>query len=161
MSFIFGQNDDGGSSRGILCYYAGKAFGRWARFGSAWNYWSTKILIMGSQLTALSILTKFWFPDIPLWIFAAIYAVLSIAVVLLGTKGFDKVENVLAVIKTAAILMFILLSTAALMGWIRGAAMVDPDFPIRLDKCSLADFPHSGPRSYMLSMPMGVSKPLV
>ncbi|KOP68554.1 transporter [Bacillus sp. FJAT-18019] len=114
---------------GSFCYYAGKAFGRWARFGSAWNYWSTKILIMGSQLTALSILTKFWFPDIPLWIFAAIYAVLSIGVVLLGTKGFDKVENVLAVIKTAAILMFILLSIIALMGWIRGGSDDRPGFP--------------------------------
>lgn len=114
---------------GSFCYYAGKAFGRWARFGSAWNYWSTKILIMGSQLTALSILTKFWFPVTPLWIFATIYAVLSIGVVLLGTKGFDKVENVLAVIKTAAILMFILLAVAALMGWIRGGNDSRPGFP--------------------------------
>lgn len=114
---------------GSFCYYAGKAFGRWARFGSAWNYWSTKILIMGSQLTALSILTKFWFPDIPLWIFAAIYAVLAIGVVLLGTKGFDKVENVLAVIKTAAILMFIILSIIVLLGWIRGGSDDRPGFP--------------------------------
>ncbi|WP_454191154.1 amino acid permease [Paenibacillus sp. Marseille-Q7038] len=114
---------------GSFCFYAGKAFGRWARFGSAWNYWSTKILIMGSQLTALSILTKFWFPNIPLWIFATIYAVLSIAVVLLGTKGFDKVENVLAVIKTAAILMFIILAIAALMGLIHGGTDSRPGFP--------------------------------
>ena len=99
MSFILAKMTTADPQEGSFCYYAGKAFGRWARFGSAWNYWSTKILIMGSQLTALSILTKFWFPDIPLWIFATIYAVLSIAVVLLGTKGFDKVENVLAVIK--------------------------------------------------------------
>ncbi|MFG1732731.1 amino acid permease [Paenibacillus sp. 843] len=126
---------------GSFCYYAGKAFGRWARFGSAWNYWSTKILIMGSQLTALSILTKFWFPDIPLWIFAAIYAVLSIAVVLLGTKGFDKVENVLAVIKTAAILMFILLSTAALMGWIRGGSDGRPGFPDSIGQVFPGGFP--------------------
>ncbi len=114
---------------GSFCYYAGKAFGRWARFGSAWNYWSTKILIMGSQLTALSILTQFWFPQIPLWIFAAVYAVLSIVVVLLGTKGFDKVENVLAVIKTAAIFMFILLAAAALIGWIRGGSDERPGIP--------------------------------
>ena len=53
---------------GSFCYYAGKAFGRWARFGCGWNYWSTKILIMGSQLTALSILSRFWFPNVPLWL---------------------------------------------------------------------------------------------
>src|ERR1700719_151260 len=47
---------------GSFCYYAKKAYGRWAGFSCGWNYWSSNILIMGSQLTALSILSKFWFP---------------------------------------------------------------------------------------------------
>lgn len=105
---------------GSFCYYAKKAYGNWAGFSCGWNYWCSNVLIMGSQLTALSILTKFWFHTVPLWILAAIYAALSIAVVLLGTKGFDKVENILAVIKTAAIIMFIVLAFCALFGWIDG-----------------------------------------
>jgi L-asparagine transporter-like permease len=105
---------------GSFCYYANKAYGRWAGFSCGWNYWSSNILIMGSQLTALSILSRFWFPNIPLWIFAAGYAILSIFVVLTGNKGFDKVENLLAIIKTAAIVMFIILAAAALFNWING-----------------------------------------
>ncbi len=101
---------------GSFCYYAKKAYGKWAGFSCGWNYWSSNILIMGSQLTALSILSQFWFPHIPLWIFATGYAVLSIGVVLTGNKGFDKVEDLLAVIKTAAIIMFILIAAAALFG---------------------------------------------
>ena len=104
---------------GSFCYYAKKAYGRWAaRCG--WNYWSSNILIMGSQLTALSILSKFSFPHVPLWIFAAGYAAVSIVVVLLGASGFDKVENILAILKTAAIVMFIILACAALFGWVNG-----------------------------------------
>jgi L-asparagine transporter-like permease len=103
---------------GSFCYYANKAFGPWAGFSCGWNYWCSNILIMGSQLTALSILSKFWFHQIPLWVFAAGYAVIAIIVVLLGTKGFDKVENILAIIKTAAIVMFIILAAAALFGWL-------------------------------------------
>lgn len=114
---------------GSFCFYAEKAFGRWAGFSCGWNYWSSKILIMGSQLTALAILSRFWFPGIPLWVFAAIYAVLSIAVVLLGTKGFDKVENILAVTKTAAIVMFIVLAGAALFGWVHGGSDGRPGMP--------------------------------
>ncbi|CAG9608553.1 amino acid permease [Pseudoneobacillus rhizosphaerae] len=110
---------------GSFCYYANKAFGRWAGFSCGWNYWSSNILIMGSQLTALSILSRFWFPNVPLWLFAAVYAILSIIVVLTGTSGFDKVENLLAIIKTAAIFMFIILASAALFGWIDG----DPKHP--------------------------------
>lgn len=104
--------------KGSFCFYAKKAYGPWAGFSSGWNYWCSNILIMGSQLTALSILTKFWFPYVPLWIFAGGYAIAAIVVVLLGTKGFDKVENILAVIKTAAIVMFIILAAAALFGLI-------------------------------------------
>ncbi|SFF04364.1 amino acid permease [Alteribacillus iranensis] len=103
---------------GSFCYYADKAFGRWAGFSSGWNYWCSSVLIMGSQLTALAILTQLWFPSIPLWLFSAIYAVLSILIVLLGTKSFDKMEDLFAVIKTAAIIMFIILAIAALAGWI-------------------------------------------
>lgn len=117
---------------GSFCYYAGKAFGRWGGFSCGWNYWISKILIIGSQLTALAILSRFWFPKVPLWIFAAGYAVLSILVVLLGTKGFDKVENVLAVTKTAAILMFIVLAIAALIGWVHGGDTHQPGMPSSL-----------------------------
>ncbi|MFJ8266041.1 amino acid permease [Peribacillus asahii] len=105
---------------GSFCYYANKAYGRWAGFSCGWGYWSSNILIMGSQLTALSILSRFWFPHVPLWLFATGYAILSIIVVLTGNKGFDKVENLLAIIKTAAIVMFIILAAAAVFGWIHG-----------------------------------------
>lgn len=105
---------------GSFCYYAGQAFGKWAEFSSGWNYWCSNILIMGSQLTALAILSQFWFKDIPLWVFAAGYAILSILVVISGTNGFDKFENVFAVIKFSAILMFIILALAAIFGWIDG-----------------------------------------
>ncbi|OLS36838.1 amino acid permease [Bacillus sp. MRMR6] len=114
---------------GSFCYYAGKAYGRWAGFSCGWNYWSSKILIMGSQLTALSILSRFWLPKVPLWIFAAGYAVLSIIVVLLGTKGFDRIENVLAVTKTAAIIMFIILAGAGIFGWMHGGGNDQPGIP--------------------------------
>ncbi|WP_163538354.1 amino acid permease [Gracilibacillus sp. YIM 98692] len=114
---------------GSFCYYAEKAYGRWAGFSCGWNYWCSSILIMGSQLIALAILTQLWFPNIPLWVFASIYAVLSILVVLLGTEGFDKVEDFLAVIKTAAIIIFIILAIAALLGWISGGPAESPGIP--------------------------------
>ncbi|HAQ07334.1 MAG TPA: amino acid permease [Bacillus bacterium] len=103
---------------GSFCYYAEKAYGRWAGFSSGWNYWSSNILIMGSQLTALSILSRFWFPNVPLWLFASGYAILSIIVVLTGNKGFDKAEDLFAIIKTAAIIMFIIIAAAGFFGLI-------------------------------------------
>lgn len=106
--------------KGSFRSYAKKAFGRWAGFSSGWVYWSSEMLISGSQLTALSIFTKFWFPHTPIWVFASIYAVLGVFVVIAGTNGFEKMENIFAVTKIAAILMFIILAIAGLVGWIPG-----------------------------------------
>nr|WP_273844905.1 amino acid permease [Halalkalibacter alkalisediminis] len=102
--------------KGSFRSYAKNAYGRWAGFSSGWVYWLSEMLIMGSQMTALSIFTRFWFPNIPLWVFACVYAALGILVILVGTKSFDRVENLLAVLKIAAILMFIILAALALFG---------------------------------------------
>ncbi|MEL3971406.1 amino acid permease [Rossellomorea oryzaecorticis] len=105
---------------GSFCYYAAKAFGKWAGFSCGWNYWCSNILIMGSQLTALAILSQFWFPSVALWVFASGYAILSLLIVFLGTNSFDKAEDLFAIIKTAAIIMFIVIASLALFGVIEG-----------------------------------------
>lgn len=112
LSKMYAKDPQKGSFRS----YAKKAFGRWAGFSSGWVYWFSEMLIMGSQLSALSLFTKFWFPNIPLWVFASVYAVLGIIVVLSGTKGFERMENIFAIVKIAAILMFIILATAGVFG---------------------------------------------
>lgn len=70
-------------------------------------------------MTALAIFSRFWFPGVPMWIFASGYAVLGLFVIWIGTKGFDRLENVLAVIKVAAIVMFLVIAAAAWMGWLK------------------------------------------
>ncbi|MDP1512645.1 amino acid permease [Paenibacillus ottowii] len=109
--------------------YAQNAFGNWAGFGSGWVYWFSELLINGSQLTALSIFARFWFPQVPMWIFAAGFGLLGLVIVFFGNKGFDRVENVLAIIKIAALVMFLVLAVALLGGWIEGGKY-EPKFPL-------------------------------
>jgi L-asparagine transporter-like permease len=112
--------------KGSFRSYAKHAFGQSAGFGVGWMYWSSEMLIMGSQLTALSLFSKFWFPNIPIWIFAIIYAVLGVAVLLAGVKGINRFENIFAVLKLSAIVMFIVIACAVLFGWIKGAGNRTP-----------------------------------
>ncbi|HHY73552.1 MAG TPA: amino acid permease [Bacillus bacterium] len=107
--------------KGSFRSYAKKAYGPWAGFSSGWVYWFSEMLITGSQLTALSILSRFWFPNVPLWVFASIYAVLGVVVVVIGTKGFERAQNVCAVIKVAAIVMFIVIAMAVVFGAFGGS----------------------------------------
>jgi L-asparagine transporter-like permease len=116
--------------------YAKKAFGRWAGFSSGWVYWMSEVLIMGSQMTALSIFSRFWFPKIPLWVFAGIYALLGLVVVLIGVSILNKLENVLAILKIAAILMFVIIALLAIFG------VIDGDRPIQYPDSQKDLIPH-------------------
>ncbi|MBO0994565.1 amino acid permease [Bacillus sp. SD088] len=106
--------------QGSFRSYAKKAYGPWAGFSSGWVYWFSEMLITGSQLTALSILSRFWFPNVPLWLFASGFAILGVIVVLIGTKGFEHTQNIFAVMKVAAIVMFIVIAIGVLFGFFGG-----------------------------------------
>lgn len=115
--------------KGSFRSYAKQAYGRWAGFSSGWVYWSSELLIMGSQLTALSLFTRYWFSTVPMWVFATGYGILGLVIVLAGTKSFDRVENLFAVAKIAAIVMFLIIALLALTGVISGKGN-QPSFPL-------------------------------
>lgn len=85
--------------KGSFQAYAKNAFGRWAGFSSGWVYWSSELLIMGSQLTALSLFARLWLPGMPLWLLACGFAILGLIVIFFGTKVFEGAENVFAILK--------------------------------------------------------------
>ncbi|MGM7700445.1 amino acid permease [Pseudalkalibacillus sp. Hm43] len=102
--------------KGSFRTFAKKAFGKETGFGTGWVFWTSETLIMGSQLTALAIFTQFWFPGMPLWLLATIYAVIGLAIILMGVDDFERVENLFGIIKVAAIVMFIIIGLLALFG---------------------------------------------
>ncbi|WP_340689470.1 amino acid permease [Halobacillus kuroshimensis] len=102
--------------KGSFRTYAKQAFGSWAGFSNGWVYWSCEMLIMGSQLTALAIFAQFWFPKLPLWVFALVFALLGLLVIWLGVRKVEQMENMFGIIKISAILMFIIIAALALTG---------------------------------------------
>ncbi len=105
------DNPDKGSFR----TYAKQAFGNWAGFSNGWIYLISEILIMGSQLMALGIFTKLWFPMLPLWMAASIYAALGLVVILMGMKGFEKFQNIFGALKASAVVMFIIVAVVLII----------------------------------------------
>lgn len=106
--------------KGSFRTYSRKAFGRPVGFMNGWIYWFSEMFIVGSQLTAISLFSRFWFPDIQLWVFACIFGVLGLIVILIGTKLFERMENVSAIVKVAAILMFVIIAILGSTGVIDG-----------------------------------------
>ena len=95
--------------QGLVPNLRQKAYGRWAGF------YRMDVLVLrsvdhGEPDDGACDFLAFWFPGIPMWIFASGYAVLGLFVIWIGNKGFDRLENVLAVIKIAAIVMFLVIA---------------------------------------------------
>ena len=111
--------------KGSFRTYSRKAFGRSFGFLNGWVYWFSEMLIMGSQLTALSLFSRFWFPDFPLWVFAAFYGGLGLVVIIIGSKLFEPMENISAIVKVSAILMFVIIVILGLSGVIDGKGSLD------------------------------------
>lgn len=96
--------------------YAKIAYGEAYAFVFGWIYWFAGLMIVSSEITALSTFTRYWLPKVPLWLFFAGYACVGIGVVLLGIKDFGTIESYLAVLKLSALFAFILLTFLLLIG---------------------------------------------
>lgn len=116
--------------KGSFRTYAKQAYGPWAGFSNGWMYLSAEVLITGSQLTALALFSQFWFPAVPLWIFAACFAGIGLIIVWMGVEKVEKMENAFGLMKVAAIVMFIIIAGAVLFGWF-GFVAVSPQTPFK------------------------------
>lgn len=101
---------------GSFRVYARKAFGPYMGFTSGWMYWLAGVLIMSTEVAALSIFSQFWFPAVPLWVFAVVYSALALAINLLGVNDFGKIESLFGVVKISALLVFIVFGVLLLLG---------------------------------------------
>ncbi|GAB4265874.1 amino acid permease [Thermincola ferriacetica] len=92
---------------GSFRHYTRKALGRGVGFVCGWMYWIGGVFTMSSEITALSVFTKYWFPHVPLWVFSIIYSVLALAINITGAKNFGKAESIFGIIKITTLISFI------------------------------------------------------
>ncbi|MTT31137.1 amino acid permease [Terrilactibacillus sp. BCM23-1] len=98
--------------------YSKKAFGSSYGFVIGWMYWLSGLLIMSSEIVALSTFTKFWFPNAPLWTFTICYALLGFGINFMGVRNFGTIESMFAVIKLSTLLAFVVFGVLFLVGFI-------------------------------------------
>ncbi|WP_240633469.1 amino acid permease [Paenibacillus montanisoli] len=96
--------------------YARIAFGRSAGYMSGWIYWLAGVLIMSSEIVALSTFTQYWFPHVPLGVFSLLYAALGFGINFMGVRNFGAVESMFAVVKLTVLVLFILFGALFVCG---------------------------------------------
>lgn len=96
------------------------AVGRLAGFLTGWMYWYFWVIVVALEAVAGAELVRFWIPQVPAWIISLVLLVVMTLTNLISVKSFGESEFWLASIKVAAIVVFLFLAGAYVLGFIPG-----------------------------------------
>jgi amino acid transporter, AAT family len=88
----------------------------WAGFSIRYAYWLGTSVAIGSEVVAISIYCRYWFPGVPAWVWMLFFSVLIVAVNAASVGNFGTFEFWFALIKVVTIIVFLLLGAALLFG---------------------------------------------
>ncbi|MCM3600847.1 amino acid permease [Robertmurraya korlensis] len=98
--------------------YTTKFIGPGTGFALGWLYWLGWSVTVALEFLAAGQLMERWFPDVPVWIWSGIFAVVLFSLNALSARAFAEAEFWFSSIKILAILLFIVFGGAALFGFI-------------------------------------------
>jgi L-asparagine transporter-like permease len=87
-------------------YYIGPLAGYLVRYA----YWTCIVLAVGTEVTAVALYMRFWFPALPGWLWVVAFSALLIGVNARSVNVFGAIEYWFSAIKITAIVIFILLA---------------------------------------------------
>lgn len=107
---------------GAFSVYAADAMGATAGATVGWLWWVQLVIVIAAEAVgAAGLLATVW-PVIPVPLAALAFMLFFTAINLLGVKNFGEFEFWFAILKVLAILAFIAVGAALLMGWLPGVA---------------------------------------
>jgi AAT family amino acid transporter len=107
---------------GSFGVFAERYLSAWAGFVVRATYAFVQILAIGAEVTAVAIYFTFWFPGVPPWLWVVGIAAVLIAINTAQVGVFGELEYWFALIKVTAIVAFILVGLALVMGFGPGPA---------------------------------------
>jgi len=101
---------------GSFGVYAQTYLSPWAGFSVRATYALVQIIAIGAEVTAVAIYFAFWFPAVPQWMWVVAVSMCLVAVNTLQVGRFGEFEYWFALIKVVAIIVFIVLGLALIIG---------------------------------------------
>jgi L-asparagine transporter-like permease len=101
---------------GSFGMYADKYVNSWAGFTVRLTYWFAQTVAIGAEVTAVGLYFGYWLPGVPSWVWIIGSSALVLAVNAANVKMFGTVESWLAMIKVLAIIAFVALGMALIIG---------------------------------------------
>ncbi|MGO4547567.1 amino acid permease [Paenibacillus sp. 2TAB23] len=92
-------------------------------FALGWNYWYNWAITIAAELSAATLIMKFWFPNSPSILWSALFLLLMLGLNLLSVKGYGESEYWFAMIKIITVIIFIAIGLMMVIGIWNGMAV--------------------------------------
>ncbi|OCA91850.1 amino acid permease [Pseudobacillus wudalianchiensis] len=89
-------------------------------FAIGWTYWFNWAMTIAAELSASTMIMKFWFPDSPSLLWSGSFLALIFLLNYLSVKGYGEGEYWLSLIKVSAIIIFIVVGVLMIFGIMGG-----------------------------------------
>lgn len=99
-------------------------------FALGWNYWYSWAITLATELTASTLIMKFWFPDSPSWLWSGLFTIIIFGLNILSVKGYGEGEYWFSFIKVATIIIFIVVGFLMIFGIMKGEAVGFKNFTV-------------------------------
>nr|WP_232345610.1 amino acid permease [Paenactinomyces guangxiensis] len=115
---------------GSFSTYASKFVDPALGFALGWNYWYNWAITIAVELSAASLVMKFWFPDYPSVLWSALFLVLMFGLNYLSVRSYGESEYWFSFIKVATIIIFLIVGVLMIFGFMGGEAVGFKNFTI-------------------------------
>jgi amino acid transporter, AAT family len=101
---------------GSFGIYAETYLNPWAGFVVRYTYWIAQVIAIGGEAVAAGLYMTFWFPEVPVWIWSISFSLVLLYFNSRSVHYFGTIEFYFALIKVVAIVLFIALGAATIVG---------------------------------------------
>lgn len=130
---------------GTFSTYATKFVDPSLGFALGWNYWYNWAITIAAELSAATIIMKYWFPHTPSLVWSAICLIIMFLLNYLSVKGFGEAEFWFSIIKVITVIVFIITGFLMIFG-------IMGNNPVGFKNFTIGDAPFHGGFMAMLGI---------
>ncbi|GHF35765.1 amino acid transporter [Streptomyces mashuensis] len=124
---MLGEMAAANPASGTFSVHAERAIGPWAGFTVGWMFWVELCVGIAVEAIGAANIMVSWFPSTPSWMWVLLFMALFCGTNLAAVGNFGEFEFWFATLKVGAIVVFLLLGVAAVLGLLPGTASPGAD----------------------------------
>lgn len=91
-------------------------------FAIGWNYWYNWAITVAAELVAAALIMRYWLPDVPSWVWSALFLAVLFGLNALSTRTYGESEFWFSMIKVLTVVVFLVLGVLMILGILGDAA---------------------------------------